>query len=132
MHGATFRDGKKIVIGLTVRGREADMFWFSLFHELGHVILEHLNQPDGTSAEDEKACDRFAQDTLIPPDDFKDCTSLGFFSKDAISAFAKKENIQSSIVVGRLHKEHFIQYRWCIDQKIKYTLTEYTKVHSVS
>ena len=34
LHGATFIEGNHIVIGLTVRGRDADRFWFSLFHEL--------------------------------------------------------------------------------------------------
>ena len=33
LHGATFYDGNKIVVGLTVRGKDADKFWFSLFHE---------------------------------------------------------------------------------------------------
>ena len=31
LHGATFYDMNKIVIGLTVRGKDADKFWFSLF-----------------------------------------------------------------------------------------------------
>ena len=39
LHGATFYDGNKIVVGLTVRGKDADKFWFSLFHELGHIYL---------------------------------------------------------------------------------------------
>lgn len=38
LHGASFIEGKKIVIGLTVRGSYADKFWFSLFHELGHML----------------------------------------------------------------------------------------------
>lgn len=31
LHGATFLDGNKIVLGLTARGSDADKFWFSLF-----------------------------------------------------------------------------------------------------
>lgn len=51
LHGATFYDGNKIVVGLTVRGKDADKFWFSLFHELGHILLGHIkpakwNQPE--------------------------------------------------------------------------------------
>ena len=34
LQGATFMDGKKIVIGITTRGRDANKFWFSLFHEI--------------------------------------------------------------------------------------------------
>lgn len=61
LHGATFRDGNKIVVGLTVRGKDADKFWFSLFHELGHILLGHINQSDGTTDEDEEAADNFGK-----------------------------------------------------------------------
>ena len=60
LHGATFVDGNKIVIGLTVRGKDADRFWFSLFHELGHILLGHINNIDGTTEEDENSADQFA------------------------------------------------------------------------
>ena len=55
LQGATFLDGNKIVVGLTARGKDADKFWFSLFHELAHIILGHVGQVNGTSDEDEKA-----------------------------------------------------------------------------
>lgn len=61
LHGATFCDGNKIVVGLTVRGKDADKFWFSLFHELGHILLGHINQSDGTTDEDEEAADNFGK-----------------------------------------------------------------------
>lgn len=44
LQGATFIDGNKIVVGLTARGKEADKFWFSLFHEFGHIILGHVGK----------------------------------------------------------------------------------------
>lgn len=44
LQGATFIDGNKIVVGLTARGKDADKFWFSLFHELGHIILGHVGK----------------------------------------------------------------------------------------
>ena len=49
LHGATLQDGNKIVIGLTVRSNYADKFWFSLFHEIGHILNGHFNLPHGTS-----------------------------------------------------------------------------------
>ena len=54
LQGATFMDGNKIVVGLTARGKDADKFWFSLFHELAHIILGHVNQLNGTTEDDEK------------------------------------------------------------------------------
>lgn len=122
LHGATFYDGKKIVIGLTLRGKDADKFWFSLFHELGHVIFGHINQPEGTTDEDEHAADNYAKETLIPTVEFNKFTSQNDFSKEAIKTFANKQNILCGIVVGRLQKEGFISYKCCNDLKIQYAL----------
>ena len=123
LHGATFRDGSKIVVGLTVRGKDADKFWFSLFHELGHILLGHINQSDGTTDEDEEAADNFAKETLIPTVEFNAFTSLNDFSKTSICSFAQKQNILCGIVVGRLQKEGFINYNRCNDLKTKYVLS---------
>ena len=124
LHGATFYDGNKIVVGLTVRGKDADKFWFSLFHELGHILLGHINQPNGTTKEDEKAADSFAKETLIPTEEFNAFTTQNDFSKAAICAFAQEEHILCGIVVGRLQKEGFINYNRCNDLKTKYALSE--------
>ena len=123
LHGATFYDGNKIVVGLTVRGKDADKFWFSLFHELGHILLGHINQPNGTTEEDEAAADSFAKETLIPTEEFNAFTDQNDFSKAAICAFAQEKHILCGIVVGRLQKEGFINYSRCNDLKTKYILS---------
>ena len=123
LHGATFYDGNKIVVGLTVRGKDADKFWFSLFHELGHILLGHINQPNGTTEEDEDAADSFAKETLIPTEEFNTFTTQNDFSKAAICAFAQEKRILCGIVVGRLQKEGFINYNRCNDLKTKYILS---------
>ena len=123
LHGATFYDGNKIVVGLTVRGKDADKFWFSLFHELGHILLGHINQPNGTTQEDEIAADNFAKETLISTEAFDAFTFQNNFSRESIQAFADSNDILCGIVVGRLQKEGYIQYNWYNDLKKKYTLT---------
>ena len=123
LHGATFYDGNKIVVGLTVRGKDADKFWFSLFHELGHILLGHINQPNGTTEEDEDAADSFAKETLIPTEKFNTFTTQNDFSKAAICAFSQEEHILCGVVVGRLQKEGFINYNRCNDLKTKYVLS---------
>lgn len=120
LHGATFPDGKKIVIGLTVRGKDADRFWFSLFHELGHVLLGHVLQANGTSEADEKAADLFARDTLIDQKSFFEFIARNDFSVNSIKIFSRKIGVASGIVVGRLQKENYIKYNWHNDLKIKY------------
>ena len=123
LHGATFYDGNKIVVGLTVRGKDADKFWFSLFHELGHILLGHINQPNGTTQDDEIAADNFAKETLIPTEIFATFIIQNNFSNESIQAFADSNNILCGIVVGRLQKEGYIPYNWYNDLKKKYTLT---------
>ena len=123
LHGATFYDKNKIVVGLTVRGKDADKFWFSLFHELAHILHGHIGQPDGTTEEDETAADQFARDTLIPHDVFCRFIARQSFGRDSIMRFAKDIDIDPGIVVGRLQKENIIEYSWMNDLKTKYTLS---------
>lgn len=127
LHGATFYDGNKIVIGLTVRGKDADRFWFSLFHEIAHIVYGHVGQPNGTSEADETAADIFAKETLIPSEMFDSFTSKGDFSKSSIVEFASEVEIDAGIVVGRLQKEGYIEYNWHNDLKTRYEISAKTE-----
>ena len=122
LHGATFRDGKKIVIGLTVRGKDADKFWFSLFHELGHVLLGHLGQTDEVTEEEEKAADAFAKDVLIPAPAYKAFIETERFSENTIRTFAAENDVLCGIVVGRMKKEGIIPFSQFNKLKTKYCL----------
>ena len=119
LHGATFYDGNKIVIGLTVRGKDADKFWFSLFHEIGHILKGHINQLEGTSQQDEKEADEFASNILIPLDEFKSFISEKNYTKSNIIKFANKSGIDAGILVGRLQKEHYVNFDTFNDLKKK-------------
>ncbi len=55
LHGATFYDKEKIIVGLPICEKDSDKFWFSLFHELGHILLGHINKQETTDAEEEDA-----------------------------------------------------------------------------
>lgn len=123
LHGATFLDGKKIVIGLTIRGKDADRFWFSLFHEIGHIIYGHINQQNGTSEEDESRADLFARDSLVNPTAFKNFVDKKDFQKNSIIDFSKEIGIACGIIVGRLQKEGYIKYSWLNDLKVKYEMS---------
>lgn len=123
LHGATFMDGNKIVVGLTVRGKDADKFWFSLFHELAHIIYGHIGNMDGTTEDDEKCADEYAKNTLIPEKDYDSFVGKNEFTKISMIDFAKTVGIDVGIVVGRLQKEGHIQYNWHNDLKTKYMIT---------
>lgn len=123
LHGATFYDKNKVVVGLTVRGKDADKFWFSLFHELAHIIYGHINNPEGTTDADEAAADSFAKDTLISEADFDSFTKNGVFDQLSMQVFAQQIGIDVGIVVGRLQKEGYVKYNRFNNLKTKYILS---------
>lgn len=123
LHGASFYCDQKIVVGLTLRGKDADKFWFSLFHEIGHILLGHLSSEFEIGEEAERDADEFARDTLIPMERFNAFVNRKKFSRDSILGFAKSIGIAPGIVVGRLQKEGYIEFRWHNDLKTKYELS---------
>ena len=110
LHGASFIDCEKIIIALTVRGNYADKFWFSLFHEIGHILKGHISKREELSSKDEENADDFAKNILIPPKEYKNFISAGNFTHDAVKEFAEKIKIDAGILVGRLQKEAKIKF----------------------
>lgn len=121
LHGASFVDGKHIVVGLTVRGKDADKFWFSLFHELYHVIEGHIFD-DVPREGQERAADAFARDVLIPDADYSDFISKSDTRKDSIVSFAQRIGIAPGIVLGRLQKDNIVRYSTYTELKEKYEI----------
>jgi HTH-type transcriptional regulator/antitoxin HigA len=101
------------VIGLTLRFNRVDNFWFTLFHEIGHVV-EHLKPSpmegyldtdiDSRSEKEvELEADRFALNAFIPEEDWDRLRSLNY--ADEIKSTAKKMAISPAIIAGRLRRE---------------------------
>lgn len=122
LQGASFMDGSKIVVGLTARGKYADKFWFSLFHELAHIVLGHVGQPNGISEEDERAADKWSGDTLIISEAFEAFRKDRDYSERSVLQFAKEQEIAPGIVVGRMQMEGMIQYNMLNNLKEKYEI----------
>ena len=54
------------------RRLNADTFWFTLFHEIGHIINGDLGITfDGKNCHAEDVADIFAENILIPPDAYQ-------------------------------------------------------------
>ena len=123
LNGATFYDGSKIVLALTLRGADADKFWFSLFHELAHVINGHIGRTDGTTEEEERAADAFARDTLIPPEAYGQLVA-GNKTYSSVSSFGNEIGIAPGIVVGRLQKDGYLPYSQLNSLKVRYQFAE--------
>lgn len=123
LNGATFYDGSKIVLALTLRGADADKFWFSLFHELAHVINGHIGRTTGTTEEEERAADAFARDTLIPPEAYAQL-AVGNKTRSSVMSFANEIGIAPGIVVGRLQKDGYLPYSQLNRLKVRYQFSE--------
>ena len=116
--GATFWETEdKAVVMMSMRGSWADIFWFSLFHELAHILLHNKRTTfleNGTSdpawKKQEDEADDFAQKTLIPTKEYQLFIQSRKFSGLSIKSFAKNVGIAPSIVTGRLHHDKYLPY----------------------
>lgn len=122
LHGATFNDGNKIVLGITVRGCDADKFWFSLFHEIHHIIVGDINYGTHTTMEQEAQADSFARDILIPGKEYEMWVKKSIFSKENVLKFAESIGIAAGIVVGRLQKDSYIGFNRLNGLKQRYEI----------
>ena len=101
------------LVQLSVRYKYDDIFWFSFFHELGHIILHGKNRTfieidEQTRPKEEYEADDFARDTLIPPEQFEVFRSQQPFSRRKVEDFAETIGVAASIVVGRLQYENLL------------------------
>jgi HTH-type transcriptional regulator/antitoxin HigA len=110
---ALLADDGRPVIGITLRHNRLDNFWFTLFHELGHVLrhlsAEHpaLLDPEierRKTSKVEMEADRFALDTCIPPEIWEREVKPLQYAKD-IRAMAGKLRLHPAILAGRLRHE---------------------------
>lgn len=124
--------GDKVVLALNDRFKYADSFWFSLFHEIKHVLQKKKTKViircDGDLSEldeeFEKEADDFATETLIPSEKYFKCF-LGkgkYISKKDVEHFAQYIGIHPGIVVGRLQHDKRIAHSSMLDMRQRYTI----------
>lgn len=116
---------KRLILCLTIRGKRADCFWFTLFHEIAHILngdnKNRFVDFDSISDAAEERANCFARDTLIPPDEYRkfvlsrDCTSW-----ESIESFAKTVNVMPFIVLGRLQNDGYIDWSEYTNKVVRY------------
>lgn len=103
----------RALILLSLRYKTDDQFWFSFFHEAGH-LLKHgkrdffVDEQCGDGSDDDMECEanEFARDFLIPPSEWRRFRRLpSCWSKDVITRFADEIGVAPGIVVGRAHHD---------------------------
>lgn len=104
-----------IILCLTLRQKFADIFWFTLFHEIAHIINGDTKRQfidmDSLSGEAELKADRFARNTLIDTVEYDAFVEAkGYKSRIEIQKFAKSQNVKDFIVIGRLMNDKYIPW----------------------
>ncbi|MCX6970767.1 MAG: helix-turn-helix domain-containing protein [Verrucomicrobia bacterium] len=103
----------KAMILVNLRGRSEDKFWFSFFHEAGHILHDSKKETfidDGKSYRDkpeEKRADDFAADILIP--DIHNPAIKAVRSAGDLQKIAARLGICPGIVVGR---HQYLTQKW--------------------
>lgn len=113
--GATRWFHNKPIIQLSGRFKTNDHFWFTFFHEAGHIILHgkkdiFLENVKGTELDQEKEeeANAFAAKVLIDEKDWKEIVYNLPLIPMQIERYAKKLRVAPGIIVGRLQHEDLV------------------------
>lgn len=140
--GATrFVGPYKAILQLSFRYLTDDHFWFTFFHEAGHLIL-HGNQrlfssvlgkarpwileglsASGASDVEEQEANQFASSTLIPAELERQLMALGANRRD-ILRFAHRSGVSPGIVVGQLQHRGWVTFEQMNSLKRRYVWEE--------
>jgi HTH-type transcriptional regulator / antitoxin HigA len=115
LDGAVLRDDDGMpIIGLTLRYDRLDNFWFTLLHELAH-LLKHFNNQSVAFVDDlsnidvtdirELEADTIASECLIPRSVWTRSSASRSRTKTDIDKLASDLCINPAVVAGRIRKE---------------------------
>ncbi len=126
VNGATRWIGNHPLIQLTDRYKTNDQFWFTFFHEAGHVLLHGKKEifiedlEDKHKSKKETEANDFAAKWLLP-ESFLDELPKDFTEEDIVK-IAKKYKTDPGIVVGRLQHLKLAPYHFGNSLKKKVNL----------
>jgi Zn-dependent peptidase ImmA (M78 family) len=118
IHGATRWNADTPIIQLTGRYKQNDIFWFTFFHEAGHILehgkkyisLENISYK-GEDKKLEQEADEIAIAYTFSEKQEKEFLALNSLEDEAIEAFAQKHSIHPAIIVGRLQHKKIISFK---------------------
>lgn len=119
----------KAMILLSFRGRSDDTFWFTVFHEIGHLILHGAKTFVDTDMgrngvdEHEHEANEFASDLIVPTarkEEFQHLTP----DKYEVTRFSVSVGVSPGLTVGQMqhrdmiepHQLNYLKRRWQWDQ----------------
>lgn len=123
LDGATLFVNEHPVIAATLRYDRIDWFWFTVLHELAHILSGHSAQLDslfgeveedevGQSQATESEANEVARNWLLDEDEFNRFIARvqPYFSKAKIETFARSQKRHPGIVLGQLQHRSVVDY----------------------
>lgn len=106
-------DDKAMVL-VSFRHRADDQFWFTVFHEIGHLLLHDASpfvDEDVTGEADpcEREANEFAAEMIVPAIRVPELESLRA-NEDAIRRFAVSLGVAPGLILGQLEHRKLIPY----------------------
>ena len=105
------------LIQLTARYKKNDSFWFTFFHELGHIILHgkkyiSLENVDFAAADPvkEEEAHQFAVSHTFTNEQEHEVLQHTNITEQDIIDYAKKFNTHPAMIIGRLQHDGYIHY----------------------
>ncbi len=110
--------GNNPLIQLSIYYPWADIFWFNLYHEIGHLVLhgkkdrfiEFDDKALSNVQDKEKEADEFAKEGLIPSKAYAELIANPL-TKQGVIDFAKNQGIDTGIVAGRLCHDRRVNWK---------------------
>lgn len=111
VQGFIKKNKDNIIMCLTIRQAFSDIFWFTLFHEIGHLVNDDfediyidIDNKFSDNLKEQKA-DKFARNILINEKEYNDFIENNNINIISVRNFAKTQNVLPGIVIGRIQND---------------------------
>ena len=127
VNGASRWIGNNILIQISDTHKKEDIFWFTLFHEIGHTLKhlpgakksEFVDLENGEIDVKEIEADEFAIETLIPKNLYQEFVKRNKFDSQSLKDFAREIQLDVGILAGRMCKDKAIAFNYTAGDKFR-------------
>jgi addiction module HigA family antidote len=105
------------LIQLSGRYKRNDIFWFTFFHEAGHILLhgkkdiflENIDYSEKDRLKEQEA-DEFAIKWTLSREEYSEILQYERITENVVTECAQKYNTHPAIILGRLQHDRIVRY----------------------